>query len=143
MYFYMSNFWGKLPRYSSFHGNQTSGINGEKSRTKRSIDIPNGYISEQNGIFKVSFTKFYTKSWYKKFLTLIYLKLLISPMIHVEHNKAPSWSILSLCWVTLVVAIHDVHRPGAPPSPIHQNKANYHTRDLRGVKCYTKVLQSK
>ena len=30
-----------------------TGIYGENSRTKRSIDIPNGYISEQNGMFLV------------------------------------------------------------------------------------------
>ena len=36
----------------SFHGNQILAIYGENSRTKCSIDIPNGYISEQNGMFK-------------------------------------------------------------------------------------------
>ena len=47
-------------------------------------------------------TKFCTKSWYKRFLSLIHLKLLISPLIILlKHNKAPSWSILSLCWVTI------------------------------------------
>ena len=33
-----------LPKNSSFHDNQISGIYEEFSRTKRSIDIPNGYI---------------------------------------------------------------------------------------------------
>ena len=78
IYFYMFHIWGKLPKNSSFHGNHISGIYGVNSRTKRSIDIPNRYISEQNGMFKVFSTKFCTKSWHKKFLTLIYLKVFIS-----------------------------------------------------------------
>ena len=45
------SFLGKLAKNYSFHGNQIMGIYGEFSRTKRSIDIPNGYISEQNGLF--------------------------------------------------------------------------------------------
>ena len=44
---------GKFFKKSSFHGNQISGIYGEKSRTKHSIDIPNGYFSEQNGMFEI------------------------------------------------------------------------------------------
>ena len=39
---------GKTPKNFSFHGNQIFGIYGGNSRTKCSIDIPNGYISEQN-----------------------------------------------------------------------------------------------
>ena len=51
IYFHMSHLWGKLPINSSFHGNQILGIYGENGRTKRSIDIPNGYISRLNRMF--------------------------------------------------------------------------------------------
>ena len=63
----MSHFWGKVPINSSFYGNLISDIYGEN--TKRSFDIPNGYISEQNGMFyvfllnsaqKVGIRSFYT-----------------------------------------------------------------------------------
>ena len=93
----MTHLWGKRPINSSFHGNQILGIYGENSTTKRSIDIPNGYISEINGMFQVFLLNSAQKSWYKKFWSLINLKLLISPLIiPLEHNNAPSWSILSL-----------------------------------------------
>ena len=45
------NFWRKLPNNFSFHRNQILGIYGQNSRTKRSIDIPNGYNSSRNGMF--------------------------------------------------------------------------------------------
>ena len=41
----------KTPENSSFHGNQILGIYGQNISTKRSIDIPNGYNSSQNGMF--------------------------------------------------------------------------------------------
>ena len=42
---------GKIPMNSSFHGNHSLGIYGKNSRAKCSIDLPNGYVSEQNGMF--------------------------------------------------------------------------------------------
>ena len=54
VYFHMFQFGGKLLKNSSFHVNHISGK---------------------------YFTKFCKKSWYKRFLKLIYLELLISPLI--------------------------------------------------------------
>ena len=48
--------WAKFCINSSFHGKQISGIYVEKSRTKHSIDIPNGCISEQNGSILSTFS---------------------------------------------------------------------------------------
>ena len=62
-------------------------------QTKCSIDITNwyNYHGAKCNAFSI-FTEFYVRNWYKRFLTLILLKLFISSVEHKKVSLGASFS---------------------------------------------------